>query len=353
MRSSLALFLTLALAESTVAAAQQAAQPPAIQSQPAAEPQTAAFSSARSLVERGKFDEGIAELKALEARDPNLPGLARELGNAYYKNRDFIQATSYFKRALQADPDDQETVQLLGLSYYFNGRPGEAIPLLEKVQSWYPRANVDAAYVLGICYIQTRDYDKARKAFAHMYGVNPESAASHLFLARMLLRQEFEPVAIEEAQKAVSIDPRLPKAHFLLGELYVFKSQIPEATAEFQKELAINPMDAATYYKLADAYSRVMKWEDAERLLQRSIWLDATASGPYILLGKVLLKKGEAALAEGYLRRALEMDPNNYIAHHLLGEIYRAMGRNDEAQREAQLAERLQSAQHPKLENPK
>jgi Flp pilus assembly protein TadD len=78
--------------------------------------------------------------------------------------------------------------------------------------------------------------------------------------------------------------------------------------------------------------------------LQRSIWLDATSTGPYILLGKVLAKKGETELAVRALQHALGMDPNNSVAHHLLGQAYRDMGRNDDAERELKVAEELQNA---------
>src|SRR5580700_10876944 len=242
-----------------------------------APPASADFSAARRLMQQGKFDEAIANLEALRSGNPHAKGLDLELGTAYYKKSDFLKATDYLKKASAADPGNGEATQLLGLSYYLGGHPADAIPLLEEVQGWFPRANVDAAYILGICYIQTKDYPQARKAFGKMFDVQPDSAASYLFTAQMLLRQEFDPVAEEYAQKAVTLDPKLPLAHYLLGELYIYKSRIPEAIAEFQKELAINPAHAATYYKLADAYSRVQKYEDAQRLLQRSIWLDASS----------------------------------------------------------------------------
>ena len=181
----------------------------------------------------------------------------------------------------------------------------------------------------------------ARTAFAKMFDVPPESAPAYLFTARMLFRQEFDPIAEEYARKAIALDPKLPLAHFLLGELYLFKSRVPESIAEFQKELAINPGDAAAYYKLADAYSRIQKFDDAERLLQRSIWLDATSTGPYILMGKVLEKKGEPELAVRSLRHALAMDPNNPITHHLLGQAYRDLGNSEEAERELKTAQQL------------
>jgi tetratricopeptide (TPR) repeat protein len=306
------------------------------------------FAEARKLMQEGRLDQAIAELQTVEARDPAAKGLALEMGTAYYKKSDFPKAIAYLKKATAADPANEEAIQLLGLSYYLGGHPADAIPLLEKVQGWYSRANVDASYILGICYIQTKDYAQARKAFGKMFDVPPDSAASYLFTARMLLRQEYDPVAEEYAQKAAALDPKMPLVHFLLGELYLFKSRVPEAISEFQKELAINPAHAATYYKLADAYSRSQKFEDAERVLQRSIWLDATSTGPYILMGKVLEKKGELDLAVRALQRAATMDPNNPTTHHLLGQAYRDIGKKEEAESELKLAEELQSKQNPR-----
>jgi tetratricopeptide (TPR) repeat protein len=305
----------------------------------------AVFAEARRLSEQGKYEDAIAELQELAARNPQPAGLAHELGTAYYKKSDYLKAAEYLKQALAENPKDDEAVQLLGLSDYLAGRPSEAIPYLEKVQTWYPRANVDASYILGVCYVQSKNYAQARVAFAKMFDVKPDSAASYLFTARMLFRQEFDPVAEEYAQKAVALDPKLPMAHFLLGELHLYKSRIPEAIADLQEEVAINPGYAAAYYKLADAYSRVQKYDEAERLLQRSIWLDATSTGPYILMGKVLEKKGEAALAVRTLQRAVAMDPNNPIPHHLLGQGYRDLGKTDDAERELKLAEQLQQKQ--------
>src|ERR1700730_4565454 len=230
---------------------------PSAQSSPGARPATSDFSHARNLMQQGRLEEAITELRAVEASSPELKGLDLELGTAYYKKSDYPKAIEYLKKATATDPGTNEAVQLLGLSYYLNGRPAEAIPLLERVQTWYPRANVDASYILGICYIQTKDYPNARKAFAKMFDVPAESAASYLFTARMLLRQDFGPVAEEYAHKAVALDPKLPMAHQLLGELYLYHSQIEDAIAEFREELEINPGNAAAYYKLADGYSRV------------------------------------------------------------------------------------------------
>jgi len=309
---------------------------------------TADFAEARRLSQQGQNAEALAQLQGLAAKNPDLAGLAHELGIAYYKSGDYLKAIDALRKATQEDSKDNEAIQLLGLSNYLAGRPAEAIPFLEKVQGWYPRANVDASYILGVCYIQAKDYPHARQSFARMFEVPPESPAAYLFTARMLLRQEFDPIAEEYAQKAIDLDPKLPLAHHFLGELYLYKSKIPEAISNFEKELAVNPGHAATYYKLADAYSRIQKFDAAERLLQRSIWLDATSTGPYILMGKVLEKKGEPELAVRALQHALAMDPNNSVTHHLLGQAYQDMGRIEDAERERKLAQQLQDVENSK-----
>src|ERR1700752_4717953 len=103
------------------------------QAAPTAGNSPAEFSEAKKLEQEGKISEAITRLQAVEARDPATPGLALEIGAAYYKKSDFPQAIEYLKKAVAQDPANGESTQLLGLSYYLAGRSAEAIPLLEKV----------------------------------------------------------------------------------------------------------------------------------------------------------------------------------------------------------------------------
>ena len=310
--------------------------PPIPQAQNA--PSTSPFGEARHLSEIGKFDDAVTQLEAMRSQTPPPAGLSHELGIAYYKKSDYANAILNLQKALAENPNDAEATQLIGICLYLSGRPGEAIPYLQKVLTWYPRANVDAAYILGISYIQNKQYDEARQTFAKMFGFAGDSAAAYLFCGRILFRLEFTAVTEEYAQKAIALDPRLPMAHYLLGELYLYQTKTDQAIAQFEQETQLNPSYANVYFKLGDAYSRVERWDDAERLLQRSVWLDPNSSGPFILLGKVLLKKSEPELAARALSRAIAMDPGNPMAHQLLGQSYRALGKSADADRELRQA---------------
>lgn len=304
----------------------------------------AELGQADALIKQGKPDQALLLLQQLAAKDSTLPGLAARLGKIYYEKRDFERAAASLKRATEQDPKDGESVQLLGLTDYLMGHLPEAIPLLEKVQSWLPRPDPTGSYVLGLSYLQTRNFDKARAAFAKMFSVPVDSAGAHLALAKMMLGHEFEEEAVSELEKALALDPRLPQAHFMLGEIYLFKSDVPHSLEEFRRELEINPIAWYTYWRMGDAYTRLEKWDEAEQALMQSIWLNQDFSGPYILLGKVELKKGLADLAAGFLERAIKMDPNNFSAHYLLGSAYKQLGRAQDADREFQLSETLHQA---------
>src|SRR6266436_10299411 len=95
-------------------------------------PSNGAFDQPRHLLQQGKYDDALAALQDIEARHPATKGLPHELGVAYYKKGDYLKAINYLQKARDENPDDGEAVQLLGLSFYLAGRPGDAIAPLEK-----------------------------------------------------------------------------------------------------------------------------------------------------------------------------------------------------------------------------
>src|SRR5260370_10145431 len=162
-----------------------------------------ALATARSLIQENKYQEAIVQLKGLAASRPGTKGISHELGTAYYYQADYFEAAAYLEEALQEDPADREAAQLLGLCYYFSGNPAQAIPALEKVRLWHPLENIDAIYILGLCYVLKSNYAQALETFARLYRLQPDSAASHLMLGRILLRQGFDPIAEKEVRKAL------------------------------------------------------------------------------------------------------------------------------------------------------
>ncbi len=317
----------------------------------ASAPEDAESSRIRQLIDSGHAAEALQQLAAGAGAHPLAKSVDRLRGLAFYSQSKLAEADAAFAAAIVQDPKDQEAAQMRGLTLFRMGRPAAAIPLLEGAQTWNSESKVDPSYVLALCYLDTRRYDDARRAFAAQYEFPPESASAYLLSARMLLRREFLPIAKESASKALQLDPQLPLAHALLGEIALAGNHVDEAIEELQKERVRDPLDGSVYDRLGDAFYRAGDYPHAQQALQRALLLEPGSTGPYILLGKVLLKRQDPLGAATYLERARAMDPANYRTHSLLGQAYRALGRPEDASREVQTAQTLQAASEPKLEN--
>jgi tetratricopeptide (TPR) repeat protein len=114
-------------------------------------------------------------------------------------------------------------------------------------RQWTSNANVDANYVLGLCYLNSRRYEDARAAFAAQYGVKPAAGEAYLLMAQMLLHDELPELAAQNAQKAIEVSPTLPLAHFMVGKVRLSKGDLTQALEEFAQERKINPAYPAVY----------------------------------------------------------------------------------------------------------
>lgn len=254
-----------------------------------------------------------------------------------YKAHRFPEAAAHFTEALKTEkpgsPEYDESVLLLGQTLFLEGKYADAIPWLEKATG-SKAATPESSYMLGNACILTQQPDKAVRAFAKLFHVDPDSAAAHLTTAQMMLHHDVDMEAARQAKMALQLDPRIPEAHFLLGEVAISHAEIDEAIAELNQEIAINPGYAMAYYRLGDAYSRREDWDQAMAPLERSVWLNPNYSAPFILLGKGYLKRKELANADGVLRHALRLDPQNLSAHYLLGQTLMQEGKVDDAKKE-------------------
>ena len=307
----------------------------------------ATFESAQELAAKGRLDQALAQLDQLAAQPPEPAGVERLRGMISYQKEQFREAIEAFSKAASQNPDDRESIEMLGVSLFRLGRFAEALPFLEKARASVEPANIDPQYVLGLCYSDVQRYSDARHAFAAQYGFPPESAEAYLLAARLFLRREHTEEAATEASKALEINPSLPLAHQLLGEVALAKGDIPAAIQELEAERKLNPLNGVLYDRLGDAYLRNSQNTEALQALNRAVLLEPNSTGPYILLGEAFLKLKQPVQALHYLDRAVKMDPSNYVTHNLLGQAYRSTGQKEEAVREFKLVVDLQHKQIP------
>jgi len=326
------IFFPLLLTVSAVAAQSSPAPPP--------DPRLA---RADELLQAGKPQDALVLLNQLAQASASIPHLEARIGKAYFQSSQFQKAVPHLQASLKEDESELESTQLLALTYFGLGQYADAIPLFEKLGPRLPGNIADGPYLLASCYMMTQRWDDARRTFANVFSVSPDSAVSYLMFGKFLVRQRLEDRAVPQIRGALERDPQLAMAHFLLGEISLYKGDAASAVDELKKELAVNPSIWLVYWRLGDAYVRLERYEEAAKVLQQAVWLNEASSGPYILLGQVALKQEKPTLAAGYLERAARLDPQNDYVHYFLGKAYQSLGRNEEATQHYALAKQLRN----------
>jgi tetratricopeptide (TPR) repeat protein len=292
-------------------------------------------------MEEGKLQDASAIVTAIRDDRPEVQHLR---GLIAFRLHDYPRAIQAMTKSAAAEktrsPELRESLLVLGQSYFLSGKMPEATAVLEKASSEGVNLN-ELNYMLSVAYIQQRKREEASRSVAALFGVVSNSAAAHVLAAQMMIRQEFEDLAIEELKRALELNPKLAGVHYLLGELAVYSGDAERGIAEFQAELAVNPNSSNAYWKIGDAYGRREDWDRAIPFLQRSIWLNPDFSAPYILIGKAYWKKKDYGNAEGMLRQAIRMDPENQSAHYMLGQVLMQSGRTEEGRKMLERSQQL------------
>jgi tetratricopeptide (TPR) repeat protein len=201
-----------------------------------------------------------------------------------FKSENHAQARSFFDRALALDPDNLDA--LIGTATV--------------------DAGVAASYVT----------DKAPRAAAaeatltKVPSLATKSAAAHPTMGLVLVITNRGAQGIAECERALSLDPNLAAAHALMGLAKLANGRAAEAEGHAREVLRLSPRDPAAY-----------------------IWV------AYIAAAKLFLGADEEAV--GWYRRSIEINRNYPIAHLYLAAALEGLGRQDEAQAEAQTAHAL------------
>jgi TolB-like protein len=209
--------------------------------------------------------------------------------------------------------------------------------------------------------------------------LDPEYAAAYALRARTLIYLSFEPniegaralrdQAIASAERAVALAPNLGDAHIALGDVRgQLQLDFVGNGAEFDRALALAPGSAYVQYNVAEYRSFMGQSEPAFVGAQRVVSLDPQNLAAYYVQGVVFYnakRYGEAlaafrhaqALQSGgggglnrtlievlfrsgqvdQARQLLEMPTSPVIErdrHHLLAMVYRALGRQADAEHE-------------------
>lgn len=149
-------------------------------------------------------------------------------------------------------------------------------------------------------------------------------AKIRLELAANHYQQQNFPLALQEAEQAVKIDPGFGASYGMLGLVYMAIGDRVKADDSFRRALDIDPKDAELnnnygWYLCQTGHQRESLAYFNNALEDR---LYATPAKPLHNAGICALQVGDEAAAENYFLRSFQADPGNAVAMYNLGQFY-------------------------------
>jgi tetratricopeptide (TPR) repeat protein len=164
---------------------------------------------------------------------------------------------------------------------------------------------------------------------------DPKNAQACLGLA-LVSADGFDNKAVEEAKKALELDPKLVEAHELMARLALEDYDSKAAAAEADEALKISPeaLDAMAIH----ATIEVLADRSPDAWFAKVRQVSPTYGEAYAIVGHHLTLNMRFQDSIAYYRKAIEVDPKLWSAHSELGIQLMRFGETEEPLRELELA---------------
>ena len=177
----------------------------------------------------------------------------------------------------------------------------------------------------GIREMAQSQFTNARKSFEAALDIKPDTAEAYAQMAESYFQEDNTNApslqkALENANKAVALDPNLWIPHNTLGKIFAETRNYPEAISEFNIAARLNPEDYLIPFELGKVQFRARMFPDAARSFERSTHLNARFDRGYFNLGVTLERTGDQAGALTAYRNAARVNPQYATAHFAVAE---------------------------------
>lgn len=291
--------------------------------------------NSRKILDKRKIKFGISETRAKELEEfakQNNSASSNDLleeGKTYYNNGEYDKAIEIFKKAVELNPNDDDSWRLLGNSYNRNGQIEEAIKYYLKAAELNPDDSRNW-FNLGISYSNNEQYKEAINSFLKVVELNPDDSYSWYGLGNSYIKNKQVEDAIKSLLKATELNSNDYQSWLDLAIYYIHNEQYEEAIEPLLKAIELNPNNAGDLSLLGYVYKINGQYEEAIKYLSKAKELNPDGFDNWYELGEAYLNNGQFQEAIETLLKAVELNPDEDI-WRLLGMSYRLNEQYEEA----------------------
>jgi len=185
---------------------------------------------------------------------------------------------------------------------YENGRAAltrnnykEGIAYLEKAALGYSNF-FEAQLLLGMAFIDLKDWEKAEKALLRAEEIRPQNATAMIYLGEVYWRQKRNADAERSLLEGLKLDQKSWHGHYTLGRLYWDMGEVVKAGGPIGMTLQLKPELAEAHLLAGNILLRVNQREPA--LIEYREYLRLAPKGEFVGQVEELMRKVEKTLPE-------------------------------------------------------
>ena len=306
--------------------------------------------------------------EALSRSPQDIRLIAGTVG-ALYKAQEYEEAEEILNRVSKEGLSDPALQQLQYEGYLRRGQLGSATDILQDYLGTDPN-NISAGLSLALLKMQQNDFDEARKLLDDLRAQEPNSlpimfaqiqlnvradkpdealklcdqiignlnnASAYVIRARTHVALGQAEKAIEDFNRAVTIDPNGAGVWVARSDFYSATGQSEKAMTDIEQALSLDPNNIQIQRRVIALFlasGRPDKAQQARAILDQALKSNPANSMLKLLKAQALLAEGTAPAIDGavqILRRLTEDQPRISGAWALLGEILLRQGLPGEA----------------------
>jgi eukaryotic-like serine/threonine-protein kinase len=290
--------------------------------------------------------ESAARLADTAAVDPETHRLYLRGRFHWYRRtpEELLAALSLFKQATARDSTFApaytgiaDSYGLLGCCGYDVQSPEDAMPRAKAaaIQALRLSPNLAAGHtsLAWVEYNYEWNWQAAEAELRRALELNPGYATAHMWLSGLLGVLGRSNEALEEAQKALDVDPLALIVNANVGLQLYDARRFDEAIAQFRSTLDIEPNFPIAILWMAKTQFARGDLSSGATLTQR--FVDLTGATPFSLAFRAYAhaRMGEQAEALAIIERLLALRRQKYVSAYYFAVVYTALGKTDEAMR--------------------
>lgn len=266
--------------------------------------------------------------------------------NELIGNKEFDEALSLIKPALEEEPNNVELVKLLGLVYVNKKMWIEAQAQFETVVKYSPD-DATAWFYLGSCYDNLGNFISAKSAYKKVIELRENYTDAYKSLCVTLLKMDNFADAIEYALKAKKIDSDDYIFDFVIGTSYMKIKDFHKAVEYFNNALSLKSDNVGIYNSLGTAYMATNRAKEALDCYKKALELNPETPMAYYNIGSVLQIQQNHKEACEYFKKAVELDEEDESFKIALAM---SLVKSEQFEKAADIYKKL-LVQHPEKEN--